>query len=84
MNDFIEHIKLNITDVKEAGLYKAERVISSAQSATVNVVSDDTVLNFCANNYLGLADHPELMMASVDALDKYGFGLSSVRPWKPA
>jgi len=79
MNDFIEHIKLNITDVKEAGLYKAERVISSAQSATVNVVSDDTVLNFCANNYLGLANHPDLVNAAKLGLDSHGFGMASVR-----
>jgi len=79
MNDFIEHIKLNIADVKEAGLYKAERVISSAQSATVNVVSDDTVLNFCANNYLGLANHPDLVNAAKLGLDSHGFGMASVR-----
>ena len=79
MNNFIEHIKSNITDVKNAGLYKSERVITSAQSARVSVASEDVVLNFCANNYLGLANHPELIGAAKSGLDAHGFGMASVR-----
>jgi glycine C-acetyltransferase len=79
MNAFIEHIKTNIAEVKEAGLYKDERVITSAQSAKVDVRSGDSVLNFCANNYLGLANHPELIQAAKRGLDDHGFGMASVR-----
>ena len=79
MNNFIEHIKSNITDVKNAGLYKSERVITSAQSARVSVASEDVVLNFCANNYLGLANHPELIEAAKNGLNAHGFGMASVR-----
>jgi glycine C-acetyltransferase len=79
MNEFIEHIKTNISDVKEAGLYKAERLITSAQSARVDVASGASVLNFCANNYLGLANHPELIAAAKRGLDDHGFGMASVR-----
>ena len=79
MSEFIEHIKSNIADVKEAGLYKAERIITSAQSAKVEVVSGDSVLNFCANNYLGLANHATLIQAAKAGLDNHGFGMASVR-----
>jgi len=79
MSEFIDHIKSNIADVKEAGLYKAERIITSAQSAEVEVVSGDSVVNFCANNYLGLANHPTLVEAAKAGLDNHGFGMASVR-----
>jgi len=79
MSDFIEHIQSNIAEVKEAGLYKAERIITSAQNAEVSIVSGDSVLNFCANNYLGLANHPTLVEAAKKGLDDHGFGLASVR-----
>ena len=79
MSEVIEHIKSNIADVKEAGLYKAERIITSAQSAKVEVVSGDSVLNFCANNYLGLANHATLIQAAKAGLDNHGFGMASVR-----
>jgi len=79
MSDFIEHIQSNIAEVKEAGLYKAERIITSAQSAEVSIVSGDSVLNFCANNYLGLANHPTLVEAAKKGLDDHGFGMASVR-----
>eukprot|EP01028_Stygiella_incarcerata_P008831 TRINITY_DN3978_c0_g1_i1.p1 TRINITY_DN3978_c0_g1~~TRINITY_DN3978_c0_g1_i1.p1 ORF type:complete len:441 (-),score=119.95 TRINITY_DN3978_c0_g1_i1:173-1330(-) len=66
--------------MKEAGTYKRERVITSSQSAQITVQeSEDPVLNFCANNYLGLANHPELVAAAKETLDSHGFGLSSVR-----
>jgi glycine C-acetyltransferase len=68
-----------IEDIKAAGLYKAERVIGSPQNAEVRVGGGDEVLNFCANNYLGLADHPVLVDAAKDALDRWGFGMASVR-----
>lgn len=79
MSDFIEHIQSNIAEVKEAGLYKAERIITSAQNAEVSIVSGDSVLNFCANNYLGLANHPTLVEAAKKGLDDHGFGMASVR-----
>ncbi|MDX8029769.1 glycine C-acetyltransferase [Lentzea sp. BCCO 10_0856] len=68
-----------IGEIREAGLYKAERVIGTPQNAAVRVGSGDEVLNFCANNYLGLADHPRLIEAAKTALDDWGFGMASVR-----
>ncbi len=79
MNNFTELLKSDIAELKEAGLYKAERIITSAQSATVDVAPGDSVLNFCANNYLGLANHPALIAAAKDGLDAHGFGMASVR-----
>lgn len=76
---FIEHLKQQISDVKEAGLYKHERIIVSAQQARVDVDSGQSVLNFCANNYLGLANHPALIEAAKEGLDEHGFGMASVR-----
>ena len=67
-----------LNEIKAAGLFKAERVIESQQSAEIQV-GGTSVLNFCANNYLGLANHPRLIKAAQDGLDKWGFGLSSVR-----
>jgi glycine C-acetyltransferase len=67
-----------ISDIREAGLYKEERIIQSPQDAAIEVPSG-TVLNFCANNYLGLSNHPALVEAAHEALGKWGFGLSSVR-----
>lgn len=71
-----------LSEIREAGLYKEERVIASQQDADIVVSSDGTerpVLNFCANNYLGLANHPDLIAAAREGVSKYGFGLSSVR-----
>ena len=65
--------------LRESGLYKDERVIATPQGAAITVADGPEVLNFCANNYLGLANHPALVAAAKDALDAYGFGLSSVR-----
>ena len=76
---FIHHLEQEIDALKSAGLYKAERIITSRQSGEIEVSTGDKVLNFCANNYLGLADHPELIRAAKAALDRYGYGMASVR-----
>jgi glycine C-acetyltransferase len=76
---FIEHLRGELSGLKEGGLYKAERVITSPQSAKITVAGGQQVLNFCANNYLGLADDPALVEAAKAALDRYGYGMASVR-----
>lgn len=68
-----------IASIREAGTYKAERVISSPQGASIQVLDEPPVLNMCANNYLGLANHPAVIQAAHEALDNWGYGLSSVR-----
>ena len=73
-----DHLSRTLAEIKEAGLYKEERLIESPQSATITVKGKE-VLNFCANNYLGLSDHPRLIEASKRMMDKRGFGMSSVR-----
>ena len=78
-NDFYSHITAQIAQVKEDGLYKAERIITTAQQAKIAVASGEQVVNFCANNYLGLANHPELIAAAKIGLDEHGFGMASVR-----
>lgn len=65
--------------IRAQGLFKAERIITSPQSAEITLADGRTVLNFCANNYLGLADHPDIIAAAKDALDTHGFGMASVR-----
>ena len=65
--------------IRAQGLFKAERIITSPQSAEIELADGRTVLNFCANNYLGLADHPDIIAAAKDALDTHGFGMASVR-----
>lgn len=76
-------IKQQLTDelqrIREAGLFKAERVLSSPQDAHIRVAGGQRVLNLCANNYLGLAEHPEVIAAAHQALDRWGYGLASVR-----
>ncbi|MER7047086.1 glycine C-acetyltransferase [Streptomyces jumonjinensis] len=67
-----------LEEIRAAGLHKPERIITTPQSATVSVAAHD-VLNFCANNYLGLADHPEVVSAAKEALDRWGYGMASVR-----
>lgn len=74
-----EDLKKEIESIKEAGLYKEERIITSPQSSEIEVEGGKRVLNFCANNYLGLADHPEVIKAAKETMDRRGFGLSSVR-----
>src|SRR5437762_14374139 len=72
------HLTQELKEIPEAGLEKPERVIGSPQGATVAVM-DRQVLNLCANNYLGLADHPEVVAAAKEALDRWGYGMASVR-----
>lgn len=74
-----EHLANEIASIKENGLYKNERIIASPQGAEITLDTGETVLNFCANNYLGLSSHPEVVQAAKDALDTHGFGMSSVR-----
>jgi glycine C-acetyltransferase len=76
---FIAHLQSELGALKTAGLYKAERVITSRQAGEIAVASGERVLNFCANNYLGLADNAELAEAGKRALDRYGYGMASVR-----
>jgi len=80
MNDsFRQHITRQLDDIRAAGTYKSERVISTPQDAHIRVGDGPPVLNMCANNYLGLAGHPEVVQAAHAALDRWGYGLSSVR-----
>ena len=79
MASFREYLADQINQVKEQGLYKNERVLSSPQQAEITLVDGTQVINFCANNYLGLSNHPDLVRAGKEALDRYGYGLSSVR-----
>jgi glycine C-acetyltransferase len=76
---FLSHLRLELDGLKTAGLYKSERVITSKQAGEIKVASGERVLNFCANNYLGLADSEELAEAGKQALDRYGYGMASVR-----
>ncbi len=78
-NNFIKSLSEQTEELKSAGLYKDERIITSQQQAQISVAGGQEVLNFCANNYLGLANNPDLIETAKAALDKYGFGLSSVR-----
>ncbi len=82
-NQFLTHLQQQLEDIESAGLLKSERAIVSAQSGRVSVKVDgvqrDDVINLCANNYLGLANHPALIKAAKDAMDNYGYGLASVR-----
>jgi len=68
-----------LKSIDEAGLYKRERIITSAQDAVIKISTGEEVINFCANNYLGLSSHPKVLQAAKDALDSHGFGMSSVR-----
>ena len=72
-------LKQEISDIKEAGLYKNERIITTPQGADIKTDTAGEVINFCANNYLGLSSHPKVIQAAKDAIDKHGYGLSSVR-----
>ena len=75
----MEHIDKILTDIKEEGLFKKERTITTPQSVEIRTQNGNRVLNFCANNYLGLANHPDLINAAKNAMDDYGFGMASVR-----
>jgi glycine C-acetyltransferase len=76
---FQTQLQESLDELKEQGLYKTERVITSKQDAQIKLESGQEVLNFCANNYLGLSSHPEVVQAAKDTLDTHGFGMSSVR-----
>ena len=77
--EFQKHIEKQLADIRAAGLYTSERVITTPQDARIRVATGAEVLNMCANNYLGLAEHPEVLRAAHDGLDKWGYGLASVR-----
>ena len=74
-----EHLKKQLEEIKSSGLYKNERIIVTPQGGDIKVSDGLEVINFCANNYLGLSSHPEMIQASKDVLDSHGFGMSSVR-----
>jgi glycine C-acetyltransferase len=76
---FREQLTTTLKEIKEAGLHKEERIIVGTQSATIQLEDGREVLNFCSNNYLGLADHPEVVAAAKKGMEKYGYGLASVR-----
>ena len=73
------HLQKELAEIKEAGLYKTERVITSPQAADIKISDGSEVINFCANNYLGLSSHPKVVQAAKDAIDSHGYGMSSVR-----
>jgi len=75
----LQHLKTTLEEIRAAGLYKTERVITTPQNVEIKVQGGDEVLNFCANNYLGLADNPDVIAAAHKALEDHGFGLASVR-----
>jgi len=74
-----QHLQKELDDIKEAGLYKSERIITSSQDAVIKISTGEEVINFCANNYLGLSNHPEVIQAAKDVMDTHGYGMSSVR-----
>lgn len=76
---FLQHLDNEVQHLKETGLYKTERVITSHQKAVIQLADGSEVINLCANNYLGLSDHPALIAAAKQSLDDYGYGMSSVR-----
>ncbi len=78
-SNFQKHLTSTLADIREAGLYKNERIITTPQSSAIRLQDGREVLNFCANNYLGLADNPELIAAAKGVLDERGYGMSSVR-----
>lgn len=77
--DFHKHLNTELKGIEEAGLFKRERIITSAQGADIKVQGGKEVINFCANNYLGLSSHPEVIASAKKALDTHGYGMSSVR-----
>lgn len=77
--DYFNYLSNELDQLKKAGLYKNERVITSQQQAEISVDNGSHVINLCANNYLGLANHPDVMAAAKSAIDQYGYGMSSVR-----
>jgi len=78
-SDTLQSLREELHEIRESGLFKGERIITTPQSAHIDVPGHPGVLNLCANNYLGLADHPDLIAASKEALDRWGYGMASVR-----
>lgn len=76
---FRKHLQTQLNEIREAGLYKSERALASAQNIDVEVEDGSHALNFCANNYLGLAQHPEVRQAAIEGMNRWGYGLASVR-----
>ena len=74
-----QHLQSELQTIEENGIFKKERIITSPQGAEITISTGETVLNFCANNYLGLSSHPEVIQAAKDVMDTHGFGMSSVR-----
>ncbi len=74
-----EHLSTSLSEIESSGLFKKERIITSPQDAEIKINTGEVVVNFCANNYLGLSSHPKVIQAAKDALDSHGFGMSSVR-----
>ena len=74
-----EYLQKELQTIEDNGIFKTERIITSAQGAEITISTGETVLNFCANNYLGLSSHPEVIQAAKDVMDTHGFGMSSVR-----
>ena len=74
-----EHLQKELEEIKDNGLYKKERIITSPQDAEITISTGEKVINFCANNYLGLSSNKEVVQAAKDAMDTHGFGMSSVR-----
>jgi glycine C-acetyltransferase len=78
-NNIKQYLQQELEEIKEAGLYKSERIITSSQDAEITISTGEKVLNFCANNYLGLSNHPDVIQAAKDTMDSHGYGMSSVR-----
>ncbi|NDH78367.1 MAG: aminotransferase class I/II-fold pyridoxal phosphate-dependent enzyme, partial [Flavobacteriia bacterium] len=74
-----DHLSTQLQEIDDAGLFKRERIITTPQDAVIQTNEGKEVLNFCANNYLGLSSHPRVLEAAHEALDSHGFGMSSVR-----
>ena len=74
-----EHLQNELNEISKAGLYKKERIITSSQNAVISISTGEEVINFCANNYLGLSNNPEVVKAAQDTMDTHGYGMSSVR-----
>ena len=79
INNIIPQIENELQDLKLNGLFKAERIITTPQGATIGTTQAKDVYNFCANNYLGLSSHPQIIKAAKETIDTHGFGMSSVR-----
>jgi len=74
-----QYLQKELQEIKDAGLYKSERIITTSQDAVIKINTGQEVVNFCANNYLGLSNNPEVIQAAKVAMDTHGYGMSSVR-----